>query len=205
MEKAARIFQNNLGPAMNFLAERGIGDETAMAYRLGVVSDGVKGYEQYVGRLAIPYIDRIGICSYKFRCLAHSDCKQENCKKYLNPDGQELGLFNVLALDSDSETLHICEGEIDTIILSTIVTDPVIGLPTASLWRDHWPFHLAGFDRVCVWPDGDKAGSEMAKRWQERVRTVEVMRLPAGHDVNSVFCSQGAGYFVALLEDSGEE
>jgi len=205
MEKAAKAFQDNLSPATAFLWDRGISEVTAFRYQLGVVPDGVKGYEQYCGRLAIPYVDRIGVCGFKFRCLSHSDCKQEDCQKYLNPAGQELGLYNVLALDSDAETLHICEGEIDAIVLSTIVTDPVIGLPGASLWRDHWPFHLAGFDRVCIWPDGDKAGLEMSKRWVEKVRTVEIMRLPAGHDVNSIFCSQGAAYFTALLEDAGEE
>lgn len=175
------------------------------SFRLGVVPDGVRGYEAYNGRMAIPYVDRMGICGFKFRCVSHEDCREFDCARYLNPPGQELGLYNVLALDSSSETLHVCEGELDAIVLSTLVPDPVVAVPGAALWRDHWPFHLAGFERVCVWPDGDEAGQKMGARWQEKCRQVEVMRLPKGQDVNSVYLSEGREYFVSLLVDAGEE
>lgn len=207
MARAQQRFADAMSPqCLSYLAERGISPETAQRFGLGVVPDGVKGYEQYYGRMAIPYVDRTGVYGYKFRCMAHSDCKSEDCAKYLNPPGQELGLYNVLALDSDSDTLHICEGEIDTVVLSQIVPDPVIGLPGAKLWRDHYPFHLAGFERVCVWPDGDKAGLEMGEKWAEKCRQVEVMRLPTGCDVNSIFLREGPQYFTALLdEDTGDD
>lgn len=204
MGKAHQMFRENLGSAMSFLSARGITSETAERFGLGVVPDGVKGYEQYYGRLVIPYVDRSGVYGFKFRCMALHDCKAEDCAKYLNPEGQELGLFNVLALDSDSEILHVCEGEIDTIVLAQIVPDPVIGLPGADVWRDHFPFHMAGFERVCLWPDGDRAGKDMGKAWLKKLRTVEIMRIPNGHDVNSVFCAQGAGFFTEALQEGDQ-
>lgn len=206
MDRACEKFQETMtGECLSYLQGRGIDKEAAASFRLGVVPDGVRGYEQYNGRMAIPYTDRIGVYGWKFRCITHDDCKQENCPRYLNPPGQELGLFNVLALDSPADVLHVCEGEMDCIVLSTVVPDPVVAVPGASLWHDHWPLHLSGFDRICVWPDADDAGTKMARRWQDKCGQIEIMSLPKGQDVNSVFLKEGGDYFVKLLEDAGEE
>jgi DNA primase len=129
------------------------------------------------------------------------DCKAEKCPKYTNPQGQELSIYNVLALDSDSETLHITEGELDAIVLQTIIAGPVVAIPGASTWKKHFPFHLAGFTRVLVWADGDDAGSKMAQRIAEHCPQSEVFPMPPGEDVNSMFLREGADYFLNRMEE----
>jgi len=206
MDRACEKFREALSKeAISYLSGRGIPEWAVAQFQLGQVPSGVRGYEQYQGRLALPYMDRLGVYGWKFRCVSHEDCKEANCSRYRNPPGQQLGLFNVVALDSSADVLHVCEGELDAIVLSTVFADPVVAVPGASLWHDHWPLHLAGFERVCVWPDGDKAGMEMGRRWQEKCRQVEIMQLPDGDDVNSVFLREGRKFFVELLEDAGEQ
>lgn len=198
MEKAATYYETCLLQAASYLESRGITLETAKTHRLGVVGSEDHGHERDQGRLSIPYLDRIGVYGFKFRCLLAHDCKEAGCPKYTNPAGQELSLYNVLALDSDSETLHITEGELDAIVLSSIIAGPVVAIPGASLWKKHFPFHLAGFTRVLVWADGDEPGTKMAARIADTCAQAEVFQMPSGEDVNSMFLKNGPDYFLQL-------
>lgn len=174
-------------------------------FRLGVVSSPEPGWDRYVGRLAIPYFDRLGPVGFTFRCLRDHNCKEDNCPKYLQMEGQEVGFFNVLALDSDADTVHVCEGEIDAITLAQVVTDPVLALSGVSKWKPHFPYHLSGFERVVVWCDGDKAGKSMGAAFRQHISNSDVVNMPAGDDVNSLFCGKGAEAVRALYveeEDS---
>lgn len=199
MDQAAEAFEMCRPLAERYLGSRGITPEIAKVHRLGVVGSEAHGYDKDAGRLAIPYIDRLGVYGFKFRCIAGHDCKELKCPKYTNPAGQELTLYNVLALDSDAETLHITEGELDAVILSSVVPDPVVAIPGASLWKKHFPFHLAGFTRVLVWADGDEPGAKMAERVTNACPQAEVFQLPPGEDVNSMFLKEGGEYFAGRL------
>lgn len=196
MDKAAADYETFLPLAASYLESRGITLEMAKMHRLGVVGSEEHGHDKDKGRLCIPYLDRIGVYAFKFRCLVAHDCKEAHCPKYTNPQGQELSIYNVLALDSDSETLHITEGELDAIVLSSIIAGPVVAIPGASLWKKHFPFHLAGFTRVLVWADGDEPGTKMAARITDACPQAEVFQMPPGEDVNSMYLKSGAGYFI---------
>lgn len=162
------------------------------------------GWERYVGRLAIPYFDRMGPVGFNFRCLRDHDCKESDCPKYLQLEGQDVGFFNVLSLDSDEDVAHVCEGEIDAITLSQVVTGPVLALPGVSMWKPHFPYHLSGFSRVCLWADGDKAGKGMAAKFRANVGAADIIQMPAGEDVNSLFCSKGAEALNVLYMEEEE-
>lgn len=202
MDRALSGWQANLTQATSYLASRSIGSEAAEQFQLGVVSSPEPGWERYVGRLAIPYFDRLGPVGFTFRCLRDHSCKDDNCPKYLQMDGQEVGFFNVLSLDSDGDTVHVCEGEIDAITLSQIVPDPVLALSGVAKWKPHFPYHLAGFERVVLWPDGDVAGKGLAVTFRKHVSNVDVVNMPAGEDVNSLFCSKGADALKPLYMES---
>jgi len=191
LDKAVTAYQQNLETARGFLSARKISRELAQLWRLGVVVSPEVGHEPYVGRLCIPYVNKLGVVAVKFRCMADHDCKAENCPKYTQPAGQEVLLFNVLAVEDDADTIHICEGELDTMVLSSVLGEPAVGLPGASNWQPHYPFHFKGFDRVVVWADGDKAGKDMAGRVRKELINAEVVPMPQGHDVNSVFVELG--------------
>lgn len=205
MEKALKRFEAGLDPAgLGYLAGRGISAATAARFRLGVACSDLTGYEKYVGRLAIPYVDRLGVYGFKFRCIAHGDCKKFECEKYLNPLGQEVGVFGVLELDDDySNTLHVTEGEMDRIALKQHTDEPVIGLPGAMAFKPHWVNHFSGFERILAWQHGDTAGEKWAKKLRDVHRNVEVISLPPKEDVNSLIQSWGAEKVLQLA--SGDE
>lgn len=207
MAKASLTFQENLtvpsNPGTAYLTMRGITEQTAERFQLGLVGlDCPETWQRYTGRISIPYIDKMGVYGFKFRCIVHTACKEHHCEKYLNPAGQEIGVFNILATDNDtSDTLHVCEGEMDTIILAQHTTEPVIGVPGANAWKDWWHCHLTGFGRVMHWQHGDKAGRELGKKIRENCRTGEVIELPANEDVGSLMLMWGPEKVLKLAEE----
>lgn len=209
LARAAATYQEHWTEASGYLADRGITEEMAGKWRLGVVRSPEPNHEAYVGRLAIPYINYIGVVGFKFRCIRDHDCKTDSCDKYMCPDGQPVFLFNMTAVDTTRTTIHITEGEIDCLILSEVLAgEPVVGIPGAKQWPSHWTAHFRGFERVLLWSDGDRAGREMVKRVREFVPMVERVPIPSGHDVNSLFRAEGAeavrGLAKSLLDEREE-
>lgn len=206
MDKALSQWMDSLDLAAPYLVSRGIGPSAAERFRLGVVACAEPPYDRYQGRLAIPYMDRMGPVGFTFRCIEGHDCKELGCPKYLQLEGQEVGLFNVLSLDSDEEVAHLCEGEIDAITLSQIVPGPVVAISGVAKWKPHFPYHFTGFERVVVWADGDAAGAKMATMVRQAVGNADVVEMASGEDVNSVFCWKGPDAIHAMYrEEQGDE
>lgn len=200
LEKAVSNYSKNLLTASGFLADRKLLDlEVLDRWRLGVVEEPEPGHEIYTGRLAIPYMNKAGVIGLKFRCLSDHECKAEGHEKYLALPGQPVFLFNVVACDSTADTIHVTEGELDAICLSRVFPDePVVGCPGSGQWQPHWPAHFRGFERVLVWPDGDKAGNHMADKWRKEIPAAECVRVPRGQDVCSLYSSEGVEIFRVL-------
>lgn len=192
LERATRVYQDSLPLAKTFLVSRGISYETAQKWRLGVVHFPELGHEAMTGRLSIPYLNRLGVIALKFRCLQGHECKAEGCSKYLSTPGQDVYVFNVLSTEACHHTIHVTEGEIDAIVLAEVLGEPCVGIPGTSSWRAHHPWHFKGWQRVVVWPDGDKAGKDFGNLIRKEVSAAEVINLPAGHDVNSLYLQAGA-------------
>lgn len=192
LEKATQAYEEKLDLATDYLTARGVTKETAVAARLGVVDSPRAGHEHAQGRLSIPYVNKLGVIALKFRCLAHEDCKPYDCPKYLVPLGQDEYLYGLLDTDEDTDTIHICEGELDRLIVKQVLGEPAVGIPGATKWEPQWPWHFKGWSRVLCWADGDKAGREMAAKIRKDVPNLEVVPIPSGHDVNSLFLEVGA-------------
>lgn len=123
-------------------------------------------------------------------------------------DGSELGLYNVLDLwDSTAPTAHVTEGEIDAIVLAQVVgAEPVGGLAGVDKWRPHFPHLLAGFERVCLWADPDKAGDKMRAKFKTHVPNADLISLPAPMDVADLYTAKGPDAVRALyIEQEGDE
>lgn len=192
LDRAVTRYEQEITRAQTYLEARGIDLLTAQVWRLGVVYSPEPGHEHAVGRLVIPYQNKLGVFALKFRCLQQHDCKANSCPKYMAPLGQETHPYNILATEDDADTIHICEGELDTIILTGVLGEPVVGIPGVQNWKAHYPFHFKGFERVLAWPDGDKAGADFGLKIRKEIPAAEIVTMPSGHDVNSLLLDLGA-------------
>ncbi len=202
LERATARYQTTLTQAAGYLEQRGISLAMAEAARLGVCSEPEVGHEASLGRLSIPYINKAGVIGIKFRCMQTHICKEHNCPKYLAPLGQDIYLYNILAVEADASTIHITEGELDALVLAHVLSEPAVGVPGASSWKGHHPWHFRGFERVLVWADGDKAGQDLARLLRKEISAAEIVTMPDRHDVNSLYATQGPE---ALRKLAGED
>ena len=70
LEAAQRYAQAITPEAIKYLEGRGISEQVAARFELGVVSDPAPGHEHHAGWLSIPYITALGLCvGFKFRRL----------------------------------------------------------------------------------------------------------------------------------------
>lgn len=187
--KAAHKYGESISLAQDYLASRGIPLEVARLASLGVVAEPEVGHEAMVGRLSIPYITKSGVVDLRFRAL-----NPAVEPKYMGLTGAETKMYNVLDVERAGDYIGVCEGEIDTLTLSSVVGIPCVGVPGANSWKKHYTRLLADFERVFVFADGDQPGTEFA-RSLARELPVTIIQLPDGYDVNSMFVQDGADYF----------
>lgn len=197
---AAEKYCTSLTPqAASYLAGRGITKEVASTFRLGSVVDPSAGHEHAVGRLSIPYLTPAGVVGIKFRAVDNST------PKYLWPTGQKIGLFNVLDLHKHSDTIAICEGEIDTIVLSGLVGIPAVGVAGVSQWKPWFPKLFESYTRILIFADNDvkedgrNPGQELAKRIKEDLDKADIVHLPDNQDTNDVYLEYGKPWFEEKL------
>jgi DNA primase len=196
LDKATAKYAANIYRAEDYLKSRGIPLETARLAQLGVVEEPEVGHEQFQGRLSIPYITKTGAVDLRFRSL-----NPAVEPKYMGMTGADTRMYNVLDIDKAGDYIGVCEGELDTITLSSCVGIPCVGVPGANSWKKHYTRLLADFERVFVFADGDQPGTEFA-RSLARELPVTIVQLPEGEDVNSAYVKFGAGY---IREKAGLE
>jgi DNA primase len=187
--QATQKYVANIYQAEDYLRSRGITMEAARLARFGVVGEPEIGHEQFKGRLSIPYITKSGVVDLRFRAL-HPAIEP----KYMSMTGVETRMYNVLDIERAGDYIGICEGEIDTLTLSSLVGIPCVGVPGANSWKKHYTRLLADFERVFVFADGDQPGKEFATSLAREL-PVTIIQLPDGQDVNSMYVQEGSSYF----------
>jgi DNA primase len=155
-------------------------------FRLGFVTEPEIGHEPYQGKLAIPYLTPSGVIDIRFRSL-----NSDGGPKYLSRPGASTHIFNINALNQDSDFLAICEGELDTVV-ATQAGFTAVGLPGANNWKSFYTRVLADWNKVVLLCDGDNAGREMAKHLSRELDNVFPVFMPEGLDVNDVYLAEGA-------------
>lgn len=195
--KAADKYAESISQAEDYLRNRGIPLEVARLASLGVVAEPEAGHEQYIGRLAIPYVTKTGVVDLRFRSL-----NPAVEPKYMGLTGAETKMYNVLDIERAGDFIGVCEGELDTLTMSACVGIPCVGVPGANSWKKHYTRLLADFERVFIFADGDQPGQEFA-RSLARELPVTIVQLPDGEDVNSAYVKFGKDYIkekAGLLE-----
>lgn len=188
LAQAVRKYQANISQAETYLKGRGFTEEAVRSAHLGVVVDPEPGHEQYVGRLAIPYITKTGIVDLRFRSLSPAVEP-----KYMGLTGATTKMYNVLDIERAGDWIGVCEGELDTLTLSSMVGIPCVGVPGANSWKKHYTRMLADFERVFIFADGDEPGREFANSLSREL-PVTIIQMEQGEDVNSSYVKYGADY-----------
>jgi len=200
LEAAQRYAQEITPEALVALEERGISELVAAKFQLGTVTDPLNGHEQYAGWISIPYITALGHCvGFKFRRI------DAGLPKYGSPTGQKAHLYNVTDTTVLSKHIVVCEGELDTVIVSGVLGIPAVGVPGVQTWKPHFAKLLSGYDTVYivgdndVKEDGSNPGADFSKRVSQEVLNGQIVHLPAGMDINDYYLAHGADATKALL------
>lgn len=205
-EQAATSYQQQLAsdtPAQTYLGSRGISAAVASTFRLGVVREPLVGHERYRGRLAIPFVTPSGVVNFVFRCV-YTDCPRCKAKpeegghpKYLAAIDDRT-MYNVFDLATDSQEIHVTEGELDALTLSQ-AGFPAVGIGGVDGWKPWYSICLADFADVYVWGDGDKAGRKFSKFLEKEIKARPVA-VPEGEDVNGIWTRRGIAGLNACLQ-----
>jgi DNA primase len=199
-ETVAKYHEALNAETASYLKSRGITKEVAATFLLGTVTNPAPGHEHAEGCLSIPYITKSGVVGVKFRKIDGGQ------PKYIWPTGQKIGMFNVKDLIIDTDTMCICEGEIDTIILSGLCNIPAVGVAGVTQWKEHFPIMFEGYKRIFVFADNDvkedgrNPGMELAKRIKEDLNSAVVVNLPENKDVNDMFLMHGTDWFKEKIQ-----
>jgi len=186
--RATQKYAGSISLAGDYLQSRGITKEAALRARLGVVEEPEPGHEAYQGRLSIPYITKTGVVDLRFRSL-----NPAVEPKYMGMTGAETKMYNVLDIEKAGDWIGVCEGELDTLTLSTLVGIPCVGVPGANSWKKHYTRLLADFERIFVFADGDQPGKEFASSLAREL-PVTTISMEDGEDVNSSYVKYGVDY-----------
>lgn len=206
MEEVVQQYEAALTPeAAAWLIARGIEEEAAVTFRLGVVDDPFPGHERYAGMLAIPYLDREGRpLTVRFRCMEQHDHREFGHGKYNTLFEDPARMFNVRAIFEAGDEICVTEGELDAITWHQVGM-PAVAFPGANTWRPHHRRCLAGFSRVWLCGDPDEAGAQFNARLAKAMPvSATVVRLTDG-DINETYAQGGAEALLSLVRPKEEE
>ena len=183
--RATQQYASQIEVAKDYLLTRHLSVEEAQTFHLGVVVDPMPGHESFKNRLAIPYITPSGVVDIRFRAMGDMD------PKYMGMVGAKTTMFNTPACFVQSKYICVTEGEFDCIMMSVKTNHPTVGIPGANNWKPHYSRILDDFDMVIILTDGDTAGAEFGKKITRELPNANVIAMPEGEDVNSVFIKLG--------------
>lgn len=202
LESQTARFEQTLYLGADYLASRGITEDTAVTARLGVVDEQLEQWpnNHTAGNyLSIPYITRSGVVDIRYRCIRDHDCKQSGCSKYLTRTGSRSRLYGVEDLVDAGSSICVTEGELDRLTVRQLGY-PAVGFPGAKTWKAHYRRLFEDFNRIVVFADGDADGTAFAQMWMEMFpRSVEVAQMETKEDVNSSYLLYGEDYFHDIL------
>jgi hypothetical protein len=211
LELAANYYHKSLTEeARAYLNERGITDEQIKTYKLGYAGSGLRDYlkEQGVpladqkasglvkedGRdffyrsVTIPYLSGSTVKTIRGHRPGH---------KYFYLPGTKSGIYN--EQDLETETLFVCEGEFDCLMLKGLGY-AAVGLPGVNSFNDLLSrFSTPKEILVCFDTDDNEAGQQAALRLAQAVgERAKIISLPALHqppdsktDISDFFVKHG--------------
>lgn len=194
------MYQSQLvgSPAETYLRRRGISSATAESFRLGFVGGHSLPEHRHVrDRLVIPYLTRSGVTGMRFRVVPPDEHKA----KYMGWSGiSSVKLFNPNDLWT-TETVFICEGEIDAMTAHQAGLKAV-GVAGVTNWDKNW-WRIFRNRNVVILADSDDKGQGvgLAQEIMEVVRDSSLVAMPSGHDVSSFVQDAGEQALLDLIDE----
>jgi len=187
----SKIIDLTKGKGWNYWKKRGIKRETFENHLLGKVDENILNLEcegvsfkYMVGRYTIPYVVDDVVVNVQTRA-SEGDT---NSAKYIPIiPKQRVGLYNQKALCR--ETVVICEGAIDTLILEQNGITAV-GVPGVRTFSSTWTSMFYG-KNLYVCYDNDDAGRDGVEVLKGVLDGFKIIKIPRGHDVNDFFLNYG--------------
>ena len=205
LDQASQVYEAALpgSVAEKYLSNRGITKEAVKYFRLGFVAPSVDpfpGHEFWSGRLTIPYITPSGIVQIRARAIPVDGVvgNPQDSPKYKSESGASVTLFNTRDLLVESDTIAICEGEIDA-ITTHMAGIPAIGIPGAENWEKKAKVFSRAFRfrKVIILADNDDkgAGKKFAEQVQNSIRGSKIIMMDEDYDVNKFVMEFGIQAF----------
>lgn len=203
LERAADTYHTQLldnDQALTYLSKRGITNEMAGYFKIGIVAEPLEGHEFQVGRLSIPYITQTGIVQMRFRAMPYDGIPghPEPSPKYKSESGAGSTIYNARALMSTGN-VAVTEGEFDC-ISAHVAGINAIGIPGAQSWQKVYG-RVLRYRKVVILADNDDHGEglKFAETVQHDVRGARIVLMPKGYDVNSFLMDSGPEALKALV------
>ncbi len=179
-----------------YLNGRGIPDSTIDGHLLGW-----NGF-----RITIPITNRASeIAFFKLR---KDPADQSDGPKMLATPDSHVELYGWERLLAKPESIVICEGEFDRLVLESQGFAAITSTGGAGTFRPEWAEELHGIPNVYICFDQDEAGRNGALRVARLIPHARIVKLPdkvgAGGDVTDFFVRLGRNRddFVHLMEES---
>ncbi len=184
----------NRPDAAGYLNGRGINRESIGRFKIGYAQKNGAGY------MSIPHFEEGKLVNIKFRSFPPAEKTFRRI-----PDCKSI-LFNGDAIKNHRDSIIICEGELDAIILIQNGFENVVGATNgAGAFDPEWIDQLKPVKRIYLAYDPDEAGQKGARSLAKRLgyaRTFNI-ELPAAQDVNDFFqAGNGTEKFNGLLSQA---
>lgn len=162
LEKLNNQFVTNIPERiLDYLLSRGLSRETIKKFELGYIES---IYEK--SWITIPIKDSQGkILFFKLR---RDPIRKEGEKYSLYPSGNKACLFNSEILVS-TESVVICEGEFDCMILDQNGMHAVSSTAGATTFKNEWMKQLAHLDEITICFDKDESGQQGMEKVAEKL------------------------------------
>jgi DNA primase len=178
------------------IEERSLTDEVIDAYLLGWNGS----------RITIPIFDRDN--NLAFFKLAKDPEDRNGSPKMLAPSGSRAELYGWERVLARPDTIVICEGEFDRLVLESRHIAAVTSTAGAATFLAAWAIEFSGIRDVSIVFDNDAAGQTGARRVASLVPQARIAHLPQevgqGGDVTDYFVrlKKSPEDFLALLAEA---
>lgn len=208
LEEASKVYRGSIDQrVLSYLAGRGVREETAAYFHLGLVDDPLPGHEKYKGYLSIPYLKMGKVVAMKFRCIEEHKCRDiPHHQKHFCDGGQ--WVYNSDAIASPATVAGWFEGEPDVWVAHQSGF-AAFGYPGADSFKGHpwWADLSEGFEQVLIFPDNDASkegnpGLRGAQAFRQQCPRARIVLPPADRDTTDMYMGGGAS---ALWEAAGIE